>query len=272
MFRYIVIGLFVCLTVLNSSILHKKARNIMGEKQYKTHQGLVKLILKDKENFLVDTKIKYYNLFNVLKRNGLLDLKLDKPRDITIVFKILNKNIKSYKILNDIMHSIGYRYFLTKSMEMNDEKELKWEIVFKAEYMLDPVVLLKELELNGCKVIKIIKESSVHWNYEIDFGNSYISKAIKIEQNEKVKFQKPLRAFFLKVDDAKQLQVISRNLNNWFPHIVFFDKNLKLLKVIKKDRVYKGFKTKVPDTTKYIKITDSYNLINIKRGLSIILR
>ena len=74
------------------------------------------------------------------------------------------------------------------------------------------------------------------------------------------------------MEDGKSLQIISRNLNNWFPNIVFFDKDLRVLKMIKRDRIYKGLKTEIPDGTIYIKITDMYNLINIKRGLSIIVR
>jgi hypothetical protein len=277
MFRYLIVSLLFSWTILSSSIvpdslLYEKVQNIMGSKQYQLHKGLIKLILKDEIDFLDNDKINYYNLFKVLKENGLLDLKLTKPKDITIEFKILNKDMKSYKILSDIMHSIGYRYFFTKSMELTQDKELVWKIIFKAEYMLDPVVLLKELELNNCKVLDVTNKGSVYWCYEIDFDSSIIAKAIKIDKNEKVKFQKPLRAFFLKVNDTKQLQVISRHLNNWFPHIVFFDNDLKVLKVIKKDRVYRGLKIKVPDTTKYIKITDTYNLINIKRGLTIIVR
>jgi len=272
MFKYLIVSLLFCLTVLNGSILNQKIENIIGQQEYKTHNRLINLILKDENKFLVNDKIRYYNLFKELQQNGLLNLHLDRPKDITIEFKSLNKSIKAYKILNDTMQALGYRYFFTKSMDLRDNNELLWKIVFKAEYMLDPVVLLKELQCNNCKVIEVVNKSNNHWYYEIDFNNSKLSNTIKIEKNEKVKFNKPLRAFFLEVDDAKRLQVISRNLNNWFPHIIFFDKDLKVLNIIKKDRVYKGLKTKVPQSTKYIKITDMYNLINIKRGLSIIVR
>jgi len=272
MIRYFLSILIVSLTLLNSSILHDKVKNIIGGDKYQTHKGLINLILKDEKKFLDNEKIKYYKLLETLQSNGLLDLRLDKPKEITIEFKILSKNIKSYKILNDTLHAIGYRYFFTKSMNLNENKELIWNIRFKAEYMLDPVVLLKELMLHNCKVISVVSKTNEHWYYEIDFNNSKIVEATKIEKNERVKFQKPLRAFFLRVDDAKSLQVISRNLNNWFPHIVFFDKDLTVLNVIKKNRIYKGFTTKVPKSTKYIKITDLYNLINIKRGLTLIVR
>ncbi|MGK0256336.1 MAG: hypothetical protein ACI81I_000953, partial [Arcobacteraceae bacterium] len=206
------------------------------------------------------------------QENGLLNLRLNKPSDIEIEFKSINKNFKSYKILNDTMQAIGYRYFFTKSMTIDEKKHLVWKIVYKAEYMLDPVVLLNELKRNNCKVVEAINHGSNKWFYEIDFSNAELVNAVKIDNFERVKFQKPLRAYMLKISKAKSLQVISRNLNNWYPHIVFFDKDLKVLRVIKRDRVLKGLKVKIPENTRYVKVTDMYNLINIKRGLSIIVR
>ena len=272
MLRYLIVSLLFSLTILNGSILYQKIENIIGQNEYKIHKGLISLLFKDEKEFLQDGKIKYYNLFSQLQENGLLNLHLNKPKDITIEFKILNKNLKAYKILNETMQSLGYGYFFTKSMEICEDQELFWTIAFKAEYMLDPVVLLKELRLNSCKIIEVTNKSNNHWYYEIDFSEAILSRAIKIEKNEKIKFNKPLRAFFLNIEDGKKLQIISRKLNNWFPHIVFFDRDLKVLKTVKKNRIYHGLNTKIPLGTKYIKITDKYNLINIKRGLTIIVR
>jgi len=267
----IILSLFFGMSA-SASILEEKVENIIGQNDYNIHKSLITHLLKNEEKFLLNGKVKYYNLFNELQQNGLLNLRLDRPKDIVIEFKILNNNVKAYKILNDTMQSLGYRYFFTKSFEYNQSKELIWKIIFKAEYMLDPVELLKDLKANNCKILDVKKLQKDHWYYEIDFQDSIISRAIAIEKNEKVKFQKPLRAFFLSVDNIKELQVMSRNLNNWFPHIVFFDKDLNVKKVIKKNRVYKGVKIKVPEGTKYVKVTDLYNLINIKRGLTIIVR
>jgi hypothetical protein len=272
MLKYLIVGLLFSLTVLSSNVLEDKVKNIIGQKEYKTHKRLIKLLFKDEKKFLSNNAIKYYDLFKELQQNGLLNLHLNRPKDITIEFKILNKSIKAYKILNDTLQALGYRYFFTKSMNLEDNKELTWKILFKAEYMLDPVVLLKELRINNCKVIEVVNKDSNHWYYEIDFSNSKLARAIKIEKNEKIKFNKPLRAFLLDVENGKKLQIKSRNLNNWFPHIVFFDNDLKVLKTIKKNRIYKGLNVKIPENTKYIKITDKFNLINIKRGLTIIVR
>jgi len=268
----ILIYSFILAVTIHATVLEDKVQSIVGNQNFQTHKGLIEFLLKDESKFIRNDKIEYLKLFEVLQQNGLLNLRLNNPTDIKIEFKMVSKNIKAYKILNDTLQSLGIRYFFTNRMTQNTQNELLWNIVFKAEYMLDPVVFIKELRLNNCRVNDLVIKDAYNWYYEIEFDNSRLSKAIKIEKNEKVRFQKPLRAFFLQVDDIKQLQVISRNLNNWYPHIVFFDKDLQVLGVIKKDREYKGIKTKVPVGTRYVKVTDLYNLINIKRGLTIIVR
>ena len=263
---------FISLSFLNASIVQDKIQNIIGDIEYNKHSNLISMLFKQENKFVLNDKIKYYNVFNTLKQNGLLNLRLDKPQDITIEFRALNKSMKAFKILNDTIRAIGYRHILTKSLNKLNKNEFVWKIKFKAEYMIDPVVLLKELRLKSCKILQVINKGKHHWYYEIDFNDSYLREAYKVDKNEKVVFQKPLQEYFISVENIKNLQILSRKLNNWFPHIVFFDKNLKILEVIKKDRVYRGYKTKVPKSTKYIKITDLYNLINIKRGLSVIVR
>jgi len=270
--KKIIVYIFLLTLSLNATLLEDKVQSIVGNHNFQIHKGLLQFLFKDESKFIHNNKIEYLKLFKVLQRNGLLNLHLHKPTDITIEFKMVSKNIKAYKILNDTLQSLGIRYYFTNSMIYNAQNELLWNIVFKAEYMLDPVVFIKELRLNNCKINDIIVKNSKEWYYEIDFDNSRLSKAIKIEKNEKVRFQKPLRPFLLQVDTVQQLQVISRNLNHWYPHIVFFDKDLQVLGVIKKDKEYKGIRADVPEGTKYVKITDLYNLINIKRGLTIIVR
>ncbi len=271
MLKYFVFVLYLFVSSLNADMLDDKIKNLIGDKEYKTHQNLIGLIFQDKNKFIINNKIRYYRVFQELKSNGLLKLKLTKPQDITIEFKVLNKSFKAYKMLNDTMQMIGYNYFLTKTFT-KDGDTFNWKIIFKAEYMIDSVIFLKELHRNNCKITDVQRPSTNSLYYQLDFNNAYLNDAIEIEKNEKIKFTKPLRPYMIKVKDAKSLKIVSQKLNKWFPHISFFDKDLKVLNIIKKNRIYRGITIKVPQDTEYIKITDLYNLINIKRGLTIIVR
>jgi hypothetical protein len=262
---------FSCIVSANE-ILYSKIENIIGKKNYLINENLIKLLFKDEYKFIGQNKIKYIPLFQELKRNGLLDLRYNRPQDTIIEFTVKHKRKKGYKILQDTLRALGYRYFLTENFTNGTNNSLYWKIKLRSEYMIDPLVLSKELQLKHCKITNVENQASNHWCYELDFSESILNEAYKIEKNEKVKFQKPLQEYLIAVDDIRSLQIISRKLNDWYPYIVFFDKDLNILKTIKKERIYKGYTTKVPKKTKYIKITDLYNLINIKRGLSIIVK
>jgi len=266
---FILVVLFI--GSLQGNVIVEKVHNIVGDKEYQTHKSLIELLFKEETFFIANEKIKYFNMFDTLQKNGLLHLRFNKPTDVTLEFKIKGDNKKGYKILSDLLQTLGFRYFFTKRIENNSE-ELIWSIVLKVEYMLDPVMFLRELKYSGCNVLEVTKKSKYKWYYEIDFERASLPKASPIQKNEKVRFQKPLKPLFLDIEDSKVIQILSRNLNRWFPDIVFFDKDLKVLKDIKIDKVYKGLKTKVPEGTKYVRITDKYNLINIKRGLTLIVR
>jgi len=269
MFRYLIFGLVLFSSIVYGNIIEDKVKNIIGEINYKINSKLIKFLYKNQNSFMIQDRIRYYKLFRSLKKNGLLNLKLEKPQDITITYQIQNNFMTAYYILNNIMQSLGYNYYITKSFNKKNNT-LEWKIVFKAEYMIDSVIFLKELKKENCKILDVHKVGFNNWNYKIDFKNISLNETIKIDINERVKFHKPLRPYFLKIkDDSEVLEIRSTKLNHWFPSIVFFDKDLNILKVIKKNRQYRKYNTKIPINSKYIEITDLHNLINIKRGLTI---
>ena len=185
--RFFVVTLLGVLfsTVLSASVLTDKIENIIGTKDYKLHKSLIDLIFKDESKFISRGNIRYLRFFKTLQENGLLNLHLNKPTEIEIEFISLNNHFKSYKILNDTMQVIGYRYFFTKSMKIDETENLTWDIALKAEYMIDPVVLLNELRKNNCQVSRVENLSLNKWSYEVDCQNARLSNAIKIEKNEK---------------------------------------------------------------------------------------
>jgi len=236
---------------------------------------LINMLFKDKLAFYItNEQLDYMSILKTLKNNGLLKLEFGMPKNVNIEFRTNADAVKSLKILNETLKSMGYYYYFTKSIDFNSSTQaLVWSINFKSEYALDPLLLIKELKLKSCKIVDIQRQNNSFWIYQIDTTNANITEAIKLENDEKVNLQKPLKPYLLQINsNSTKLQVISRHLNHWFPYIVFYDKHLSILKIIKKKRFYRSYKTSIPKNTKYIKIDDLYTLINIKRGLSIIVR
>ncbi len=270
----ILFSIFLLFSSLSANKLFDKIENFIGKKQFKLHNNLIQNLFKKQDNFYIgDDKLDYSLLLFTLKEHGLLNLKFKKPQEMKIEFLTNADALKSLKILNDTLRAMGYYYYFTSSAKYDKSLDtLIWTIVFHSEYALDPFLLIKELKTQSCNIKSIIKIKNDFWKYSIDVKNAKIRESIKIDKNERVVLQKPLRPYFLEVKDVTSLQVIGRKLNHWFPYIVFYDKHLNILKVIKKKRTYKGYKTKIPSGTQYIKVTDLYTLINIKRGLSIIVK
>lgn len=273
MYRFLLIS-FLFISTLSANKLFDKIENFIGKEQFLLHNNLINFLFKTKEDFYItQQQLDYRLILGTLKDNGLLNLRFDKPTELTIEFNTNTDAIKSLKILNETLRAMGYYYYFTKSSQFDKETgSLKWVIVFKAEYALDPFILVQELKSKSCTILDIEKRNFAYWKYSINVDFAKIKEVIKIDNNEKVVLQKPLRPYFIEVNNATKLQIIGRNLNHWFPYIAFYDKHLNVLKVIKKKRTYKGYRTNVPHGTKYIKITDLYTLINIKRGLSIIVK
>ena len=68
------------------------------------------------------------------------------------------------------------------------------------------------------------------------------------------------------------IKIISKWSNQWFPQVVFYDKHLSILNIIKENSKKSSLQLEIPEGTTYIKIDDLYTLANISRGLSVIIK
>lgn len=256
---------------LKADLLEDKIRVIIGEQEFTTHQNLINYIFKDRSNFQYGESLNYISVLKKLNENGLMKLGFSEPKDILIEFQTNNNPLKSLKILKDTLKSLGYYYYFTKSTQFNGENSLIWNIKLKTEAAIDPLVLSNELLKKDCRMLNIHREGD-KWTYVIDTDFAVLKDAVYVTTNERVILKKPLKPYFIRIDDAKQVYIVSRVLNKWFPNVVFYDKHLNILNVVNKNKVYRNIKLAVPEDTRYIKISDLYTLINIKRGLSVVIK
>lgn len=258
---------------LNADVLLQKVENLIGSRDYLAHQNLIKVLFSKKEKFYIGESFRYKTILNELKDNGLLKLEFSSPQEFFVEFQTNKDTIKSLKILKNSLKSLGYYYYFTKSSSSDGEGNFFWTVSIKSKASLDPLALFDELLKKDCKIIDIKREESNKWVYKIDTKFAKISEAVVVDNNEKIVLQKPFKPYFLEIKEgAKSLKVISRRLNNWFPYIVFYDTHLNVLKVIKRDKEYRGATINIPENSKYIKISDLYTLMNIKRGISVIIK
>lgn len=260
----------IVLTIsLNANVLEDKIENLIGQNDYTRHKNLIKYIFKDESKYYNGFNINYIRLVETLQENGLLRLSLGEPKDIFIKLNTNHDPMKSLKILKDTLKSLGFYYYFTQNLKY-DTNNLIWQIKLKTAAAIDPLILAKELLKQNSKIVNIKREGENHWEYSIDTNFSTLNNTIDITSNEKRVLRKPLKPYMLKVENVNKLIIFSRVLNHWFPSIVFYDKHLNVLDIVKKDAVHRRLKVSVPKDTRYIKIDDLYTLINIKRGITVI--
>lgn len=253
--------------VLNASSLDNKIINIIGYQTFNENKGLIDHIFANN-----GSNTNFITILQKLKNNGLLNVGYNSPQNVTITFNINQDPIKSIKIVSDSMKALGYYHYFTKKLEYNENSDLIWTINLKTEAAIDPLMLSKELAKHNSKVVDIKKEGFTSWMYSVDTSYSSLSKAKRLVSGQAMNFRKPLKPYFVKIDSASTILINSKPGNQWFPQVVFYDRHLNILEIIKEDSKQKQMILPVPNDTRYIKIDDIYTLANLKRGLNVTIK
>lgn len=269
----IIVLFFLFFAFAFSSVLENKIIQYIGHDQYNKNKNIINVLFQNQNKFFLGGELNSVAILEELKNNGLLKLTFLSPKDLTLEFELNNLSVSSVYIIQSILSSMGYQYYFIKSIERNSQDNLLTiSVVLNTEYTVDPIILSKELINNNAKIKDIIKKRDDLWSYKIDVQNMVASNSIKVMNNEKITLPKPLKPYLIQIDSASEINIGAQRLDSWFPYVVFYDKNFNPLYVIEKDTTYSGLKSAIPSGTKYIQIGDLYNLVNIKRGLTLVIK
>ncbi|QOG12567.1 hypothetical protein [Arcobacter sp. FWKO B] len=273
MIKKLCVLIFVFINILNADVLHNKIINLIGQNDYNRNKNIINVLFNDRNKFFLGGELKVVAVLEELKNNGLLKLNFNDPKDFILEFEIVDKSINGIYVVNSVLNKLGYYYYFTQNVQKDSTQNLlKWDIILNTEYIVDPVLLSNEFSKNQVKIVDVTKKEHNIWTYRLDMKVSRVPDTIKVSTNEKISLQKPLKPYMIEIGDAKELNVTSKRLDNWFPYIIFFDEMLRPLYIISKNERYSGLKSAIPDGTKYIQIGDLYNLVNIKRGLTLVIK
>ncbi|MDD3506056.1 MAG: hypothetical protein PHX65_05850, partial [Sulfurimonas sp.] len=200
-----------------------------------------------------------------LKDNGILNLFFKTPREINISFKTQGLPLFFIKIMSDSLRNIGYYRYVTKESSF-DESEFIWKISLTSEYAADPLILSQELRKSNCEIVDVVRETESDWSYIIDMKNAKLNVSV-LEDSEEFRLKRSLYSYWLDVSKVDDIEIRSSSRNDWYPYIAYYDKSLKLLRVIKIDKKTSKIMLNMRENTHYIKISDIYSLKNIKDDL-----
>ena len=131
-------------------------------------------------------------------------------------------------------------------------------------------MLNEELNKYSIKIIDIVRKNN-KWSYVLDNSMAKFYDAIILKKEGKNVLNDPNGEFIIDVENnISKIEIISKRGNRWHPYIVFFDKDLKILKIYKDIFLKKRLKIKIQPNTKYLKITDYFANQNLDNGIIII--
>lgn len=261
--------LFIFLIAISlKAELMNKIENLIGSEDYELHKNLINHLFQNEKDFYINNKINYVLISEKLQHNGLLKLSLPIMDFIEINFQLNGNPKKSLNTLKEVLNSFGYYYYFPTNVQL-DENILKWSIRLKTAAAINPLQLSKQLYNRNCIVEDIKREGLYKWTYTIDTLDCEVYKYENLIANDNLELKKSLKAYFVKVNEIKALNINSNNGNRWYPKLTFYDKDLNVIEVLKEDSLHSNLRVEVPNNTNYIKIDDIYTLANLKRGINI---
>ncbi|UCM99993.1 hypothetical protein LCX93_10760 [Sulfurimonas sp. SWIR-19] len=245
--------------------LDVKIKSFLGEKSYETNKDFINVIFEPKSSFYVKDRVNAVKVIQTLKDNGLLNLFFRSPQDFRLNFKTSGYPLFFVKIMEDTLQNLGYFRYVTTASNF-DSSEFSWSINLTSEYATDPLILQNELQKSGCNIIDVEKNSLKEWTYTIDISNGYLNVP-QLHTGEELKLKRSLYAHWLDISKIRSLTIKSSRRNRWYPYIAYYDASLHLLKLFKKNKIYKKLALRMPKNAKYIKISDMHTLKNVKDEL-----
>ena len=245
--------------------LTTKIKSFLNEQTYEDNKGFINVIFDPKSAFYENDRVDAVKVVQTLKENGLLRLFFKKPQEFRLNFKTSGSPIFFVKIMSDTLRSIGYYRYVTTASTL-DSSEFTWSINLTSEYATDPLVLQKQLQKSACDIIDIERNNSKEWSYVIDISNAKLNVKT-LENSEKVTLKRSLYAHWLNVSKIRRLKIQSTRRNRWYPYIAYYDSSLHLVKIIKREKIYKEILLNIPKNATYIKISDLYTLKNVRDAL-----
>ena len=242
-----------------------KIKSFISEKAYNDNEAFINVIFDPKSAYYTKDRVDAVKIVQTLKNNGLLNLFFKSPQEFSLTFKTNGSPIFFVRIMDDVLSGIGYFRYVTSGAHLN-ESEFSWTINLTSEYMTDPLILQNALQKNGCDIIDISRDSAKAWSYIIDINNGELNVPV-LEDGKKVQLKRSLYAHWFNVSQIRGLEVQSSRRNHWYPYISYYDASLHLVKLLKRDRVYKSISLLIPKNAKYMKISDLYTLKNLRDGL-----
>ncbi len=255
-------------SVLFANLVDDELKDILGQNSYQSQKKFLNILFKNERLFYTGNSVNIHKILRVLDKNFLMKLDFQRTNELHLSFATKQENSLIFmKLVQESLNALGYSHISSKKV-MKDSSGFMWKLTLNASSAINPLLFGNELKKRNCHLSKVKRYSNTNWRYNIDISNIDIVTK-EVDFNKKVILKKPLIPYWLYIYRAKTLAINSSRANSWHPYIVFYDSDLNIIDIIKKQRKSYNEQLRIPQNAKYVKISDIYTLENLKRGLTI---
>lgn len=240
------------------------AQNLTGNE----NEAKLRLLFADKDYTDEFGRAKWDEITRILKMNALLNTTLPSSREISLIFRAKSDATLFIKIINEALNQAGFVYFTPINFNAKNAEKL-YKISVQTRYILDPASFYSILRQNAVLIKNIKRLNDYDYEYELDFTHAQLKPNTQVGINHAVRLNRPLRDYIIRLHGATSINARASSLDNWFPKVLFLDKNLNLLKATLSQKKQNRYSSDVPSGAFYVIISDNYSLDNIRRGLEI---
>ena len=263
---------FFLLCLLISSVFSKDLntaiKDVLGSHEYNLKKKFIKIIFKEKDLYKDGDYINYSKVLQKLKDEGLLKTsKVSSPLRVAFTTNSGNNQV-FLKVLKDTLFSLGFSNISTIKAVKRGKKFI-WVVSLGNNYMLDPLLFAKIMQEKNIKIEDMKRYSLTNWSYVLNLKDVVLITE-KLEYNDIIKLSKSMKSYWLNIEGAKKVQIQSGVNNSWHPYVVLYNKNLKIISSIKRDKKVRKLDINIPSDAIYLKIDDLYTIKNIRDGLDIL--
>ncbi len=261
----------ILMLALRADSLDDCIRNFVGSDVYKINQNFIQRIFSSRQDFYKDRALNHKKILETLKNNGLLKLRFDAPREVSITFSSSTSPIFLLRSINGVLASMGYSYFEARKAEYDGRLST---IVFglMSEHMIDPLIVIEEMNKRGYIFNDVKRVSSQAWQYDVELIDSRLGDAHNIDLGDDVDLKEVSGEYWLQISNVSGVMEISTRAENWRPKIIFFDKNLQIIDILKKSTRVKKLTFNVLKSARFVLVSDMQNPIAIKTGIQVVFK
>ncbi|CBG39955.1 putative hypothetical periplasmic protein [Helicobacter mustelae 12198] len=266
-FRYFFCSIFL-LQGLFADFLLDKVQNFAGESVFQVNRNFIDRLFENREAFFRDGVLDNKKILETLKNNGLLNLKFDAPKEVSIMFSSHTSPIFLLRSVNSTLASMGYSYFEVKKAEYN-EGVARIVFSFMSEYMIDPLIVIDEMNKRGYIFNNISRINMQAWEYDVNLLDSKLPNAHNVEIGDNFEIKEVSGEYWLQTPDVSGNMNIIANTTEWHPKIIFFDKNLHIIDILKKEESLNNLTFNILKEVRFILVSDNQNPIVLKNGIKV---